>query len=328
MNVSNLPHVVVIVLNWNGASDTIECLETIKQSSYPNFEVAVVDNGSTDNSVERLRSAYPDLWLIETGANLGFAGGNNVGMRAALAAGCDVIVLLNNDTTVAADWLDSFVSAAETLPMGSILGGKIFYASQPSTIWHFGAHWDPLLCRFNLLGRGCQETKWTSVEAVDLIIGCCIWMPRAAIEAVGFLEEAFYLNYEETDWCSRARRSGFSLFSVPRVKVWHKISASFKGRPHNAYFIFRNRRLWVERSFQGSERKRVLRHMVYPEEIRILRKYWLRRLQKGIYHLMGLQLPDQAAEKLQLAKAALAGVSDYHAGRFGDCPDWVREKRM
>lgn len=326
MKASTLPRVVIVVLNWNGAADTIECVASINASSYPHYRVLVVDNGSTDDSVPRLRSAFPALWLMETGANLGFAGGNNVGIRAALDAGCDAVILLNNDTTVAADWLEAFVQAAQTLPPGSVLGGKIFYTSAPQTIWHFGARWDAERCRFNLIGRGTPGSQWSAIEAVDLVIGCCMWLPRTTIDAVGLLEEDFYLNYEETDWCSRARRAGFSLFSVPGVQVWHKISASFKGRPHNAYFIFRNRRLWVERQFSGEEQKRVMRLLVLPDERRARRKYWLRRLQRGLYRLVGRQLPDEAAEKLQLARAALAGISDYRAGRFGDCPDWVRGK--
>lgn len=327
MNASTLPHVVVVVLNWNGAADTLECLASLQLSSYGSFRVLVVDNGSTDDSVQRLRGAYPDLWLLETGSNLGFAGGNNVGIRAALAAGSDVVLLLNNDTTVASDWLEAFAEAARTLPAGSVLGGKIFYQSDPATIWHFGARWDRQLCRFNLIGRGTHESLWPDIEEADLIIGCCMWLPRGTIEAVGLLEESFYLNYEETDWCSRAQRAGFSLFSVPGAKVWHKISASFRGRPHNAYFVFRNRRLWVERQFSGAERSRVLRLLVYPDESRMRRKYWLRQLQRGIYALAGRKLSAEAAEKLQFARAALAGVADYRAGRFGDCPDWVRGRK-
>jgi len=327
MNVPSLPYIVVIVLNWNGANDTIECVASIKLSSYPNIDIMVVDNGSTDGSVALLQSNYPDLWLIETGVNLGFAEGNNVGMRAAIAAGCDVVVLINNDTTVAPDWLDSFVRAAHSLPAGSILGGKIFYASQPSSIWHFGGRWDRDLCRYDLLGRGDDDSLWSSVESVDLIIGCCMWIPRATLEAVGFLEKDFFLNYEETDWCCRARRAGFSLYSIPDVRVWHKISASFKGRPHNAYFIFRNRRLWVDRQFAGNEKMRVLRCMVYPVEARIRWKYRLRKLQHALYRLIGRQLSAEAIEKLQFARAALAGIADYRAGRFGDCPDWVKSGR-
>lgn len=327
MNASVLPRVVVIVLNWNGCDDSLECLASIKESRYPNYDVLVVDNGSTDNSVERLRSAYPSLWLIETGENLGFAGGNNVGIRAALAAGCDAVILLNNDTTVAADWLEAFVRGAQLLPTGSVLGGKIFYSGDPEIIWHFGARWDNDNCRFKLVGRGNHASQWQSVEKVDLVIGCCMWLPAGTINAVGLLEEAFYLNYEETDWCSRARRAEFSLYSLPEVRVWHKISASFKGRPHNAYFVYRNRRLWVERQFSGEEQKRVLRLLVQPDEKRVRRKYWLRRLQSAFYRLLGLQLSPEAAEKLQHARAALAGISDYRAGRFGDCPGWVRGKK-
>lgn len=326
MKLANIPQVVVVVLNWNGAADTLECLASLNTSSYPSFRILVVDNGSSDDSVPRLLAAHPGLWLLETGSNLGFAGGNNVGIRAALAAEADIVLLLNNDTTVAPDWLERFVDASRTLPEGSVLGAKICYSGEPETIWHFGARWNEQLCRFQLMGRGAHEAQWPDVERADLIIGCCMWLPRGTIEAVGLLEEAFYLNYEETDWCSRARRVGFSLYSIPRVKVWHKISASFLGRPHNAYFVFRNRRLWVERQFEGDERLRVLRLLVYPDEARIRRKYWLRRLQGWLYRLVGRDLPAEAAGKLMFARAALAGVADYRQRRFGDCPEWVMGK--
>lgn len=326
MNSTSPLSVVVIVLNWNGAHDTLECLESIEQCSYNNYRVLVVDNGSTDNSVLRIRGRFPDVWMIETGENLGFAGGNNVGIRAALATDCDVIVLLNNDTTVAKDWLTEFDCSARNLPSGSVLGAQIYYSAEPDLIWHFGALWDNHNCKFKTLGRGDRGKDWCAVETVDMVIGCCMWIPCSTIREVGYLEESFFLNYEETDWCFRAKGAGYMLYSVPSVKIWHKISASFQSPPHNAYFIFRNRRLWVERQFKDEDRSRVMHSMVIPDERRVRYKYLLRSVQRLIYRSLGLKLPDVAAQKLQFAKAALAGISDYKAGRFGNCPAWIHAK--
>jgi GT2 family glycosyltransferase len=150
-----------------------------------------------------------------------------------------------------------------------------------------------------------------------------MWIPRSTIEAVGLLEEAFFLNYEETDWCFRARRLGFPLFSVPTAQIWHKISASFKSRPHNTYFIFRNRRLWLDRQFPENERKRILRTSIVPEEARTRRKFLFRSIQKKLYRVIGRTFPPEKAEKLKNAAAALEGLADYKAGRFGNCPDWI-----
>ncbi len=323
MTVPTMPHVIVIVLNWNGADDTIACVASLRKSNYPHFEILVVDNGSTDNSAARIKNVYPDLWMIETGINLGFAGGNNAGITAALQTDARIIVLLNNDTTVDPRWLAAFADEAQRRPSGSVLGGKIFYFDNPEVIWHFGALWDSKACRLKLIGRGDDSHSWQQVEPVDHIIGCCMWIPRTTFETVGLLEEAFFLNYEETDWCFSARKLGFSLFSVPTVLIWHKISASFKSRPHNTYFIFRNRRLWLDRQFTADERKRILRIAILPEEARARRKYFLRRLQKIMYRAIGLSYPTEKAEKLKNAAAALEGLADYKAGRFGNCPDWI-----
>lgn len=322
---SDLPRIAVLVLNWNGADDTLACLQSLRGTTYRNHTVVVIDNGSDDDSVSRIAASNPDQVLLQTGSNLGFAGGNNVGLRWALHNGFDVAVLLNNDTTVAANWLDEFVAAARQLPRGSVLGAKIFYADRPDRVWHFGARWDPQRCRFTKLGRDRVSAELEQVEPVDTVIGCCMWLPRPALERVGLLEEAFFLNYEETDWCFRARAAGIALFSVPGVHVWHKISASFDSQAHNAYFVFRNRRLWIERQFAGKDRQRVLQRMALPEERRVRRRWWFYRLWQALCRLAGTRLPGRAQEKLDFCHAALAGVADHRAQRFGNRFAWRRK---
>lgn len=316
------PRIAVLVLNWNGADDTLACLASLRATAHAVHSVAVVDNGSQDDSVARIRAAHPEVTLIETGANLGFAGGNNVGLRWALAEGFDVAVLLNNDTTVATDWLAQFCDAASRLPPGSVLGGKILRADAADRVWHFGARWDAEACRFEKLAQGRPEGEIDQLAEVDVIVGCCMWLPRASLEAVGLLEESYFLNYEETDWCFRARRAGIRLYSVPRARVWHKVSASFSGQAHNAYFTFRNRRLWIERQFAGVERERVEVRMALPDERKAARKRWLYRTWRALCELAGTRLPPRIAERLAICEAALAGVADYRARRFGNRTDW------
>src|SRR5436190_7401977 len=136
------PSVAVIVLNWNGRDDTLACLESLAGLNYDNFQVMVVDNGSTDGSVGAIRPRFPGVEIIETGRNLGFAEGNNVGIRLALDRGMDYVFLLNNDTVVDPSLLSELVAAAERCPEGGIFGAQILYHSDPLKIWFAGARWD------------------------------------------------------------------------------------------------------------------------------------------------------------------------------------------
>ncbi|HET6516311.1 MAG TPA: glycosyltransferase family 2 protein, partial [Thermodesulfovibrionales bacterium] len=133
------PKIAIIVINWNGRDDTLECLASVRQVDYPHFEVIVVDNGSSDNSVEAIRNAFPEVTVIETRENLGFAGGNNVGMRHALKNRSEYIFLLNNDTVVDSQILKSFIRSSRLLPRDAILSAKIYYYSNPDKIWYAGA---------------------------------------------------------------------------------------------------------------------------------------------------------------------------------------------
>jgi GT2 family glycosyltransferase len=150
-----------------------------------------------------------------------------------------------------------------------------------------------------------------------------MWLPRQALQKVGLLEPAFFLNYEETDWCERAKRLDIPMYSVPDAHMWHKISASFVGKPHNAYFIFRNRLLWLERNFSGREYWRRYIKMVLPEHVRIFRKLWLRSLQLRLQGFLGMPPSTKAKEKVRFYRAAIAGINDYRAHRFGNCPAWI-----
>lgn len=243
------PLVMIIVLNWNGQHYTLDCLESLQQLSYPNFEVLVVDNGSSDDSAAVIRARFPQHALIETGANLGFAGGNNVGLRYALEQGADYVLLLNNDTVVAPDFVDCLVQAVEPDSSIGIAGPTIYYHEQADLIWSAGGVVDwrnGQTCMRDLNTPDTGQLGATP-RAADFVTGCALLARRAIIEQVGLLDERFFVYYEEAEWCARAQRAGFRVVHVPRSKIWHKIPLDARdSSPAVHYYMTRNRLLFLE----------------------------------------------------------------------------------
>ncbi|MBI5272984.1 MAG: glycosyltransferase family 2 protein [Chlamydiia bacterium] len=310
----------IVLLNWNGKSDTLECLASLSHiHSFP-FQTVVVDNGSTDDSVSAIRAAYPDVPLIETGHNLGFAGGNNPGIEWALSKGAEWILLLNNDTIVAPDFLDAFMASAHSQPNAKILGAKIYRYHAPQTIDHLGGLWNPSCGEFFSPAQGKIDDgiSFEQMEPVDYVCGAALLMHKSVPETVGFLEPRFFLFWEETDFCARARRAGFGVWTAPKAKIWHKVSASFVGgKPHAYYFWWRSRLLWVSRNCTPNERKKLYREVLLPEMKKSLRHYVLRSLQALVTH------NAEARQKALRCKAGLAGILHYAIKRFGNCPSWL-----
>ena len=135
----------VIVLSWNGREDTLRCLESLQRVGRPDVGIICVDNGSSDGSVEAVRERFPGVVLIEAGTNLGYTGGNNLGLQHALESGAQWMVLVNNDATVAEDSIDGFEHAIAARPDAGILAGKVYFADRPSTIWFAGQRVSTLL---------------------------------------------------------------------------------------------------------------------------------------------------------------------------------------
>ena len=244
-----MPQVMVIVLNWNGLTDTLECLESLSRLDYPACELVVVDNGSTDGSPAIIRVRFPDVTLVETGENLGFTGGNNLGLRRALEQGADYALLLNNDTEVAPDFLRLLVEAAEADPRIGIVGPTIYYHAQPQVIWSAGGHIDWRRGRTWMLGLNEFDVGQFGDEPrdVDFVTGCALLVKRAVMEQVGLLDERFFAYYEETEWCVRARRAGFHIAHVPRATVWHKMPLDGReSSPSVHYYMTRNRLLFLK----------------------------------------------------------------------------------
>jgi GT2 family glycosyltransferase len=295
------PSVHVIILNWNGLADTLACLESCRQLTYPNLRLLVVDNGSTDGSETALRARFPDVELLQTGANLGFAGGNNVGIRDALERGADWVLLLNNDTVVAPDFVDALVDTAATDARIGMLSSKIYYFEPPDVLWYASAHMNEWLGYGRHRGEGQQDRgQFDVVEDTNRPTGCSLLVSRAVCERVGLLADEFFCYCEDLDWGLRTRRAGFRVVYAPGSKVWHKVSRSTGGARSglSLYYYVRNLLLCLDRNHPLVLPLRVLRYGA------ILGAAVLGLFTGGIRKRAGLGYVRDA-------------VRDYFAGRLG-----------
>ena len=316
--------VCVILLNWNGKKDTLECLESLKKVRYEPFQVVVVDNASSDGSIDAIRSKYPDLVILQTQENLGFAGGNNVGIRWALEKNFSWIFLLNNDTVVKEDVLQALVLAASE-KNAYLLGAKIYSYYDREKIDHLGGFWRPKYAEFGSPAKGKKESDgdFTKMQKVDYVSGCAFFVHRSVFEKIGLLEPKFFLYWEETDFCFRAKRAGFAIWTAPKAHVYHKVSTSFTGgKPHMHYFWWRSRLLWIDRNCSRIEKRRLYRKIIFPELVKSLRHFFLKSLQVII--LLGLRKPSsEPREKARRYLAGLSGAFHYFCKKFGSGPNWI-----
>ncbi|MCK4579660.1 MAG: glycosyltransferase family 2 protein [Candidatus Marinimicrobia bacterium] len=225
--VSELPKVCCIVLNWNGREYLPACLESLLQMDYGNLEIVVVDNASTDGSIDTLKTDYPGITLIENQENLFWAGGNNVGLQYALDQEADYTFLLNNDIIVSPELVTRLVARAEADPTIGALGPKIYYHSDPDRIWFAGA--EVSMWRGMLRHRGIRELdtgQYDSTTETAYVTGCALMVRKAAVQAIGLIDTSFRFYGEDVDYSFRVQRAGYQLALEPEAVMWHKVSAS------------------------------------------------------------------------------------------------------
>jgi len=244
MNASSAPPLVfIIVLNWNGKGDTLECLGSLQKLDYSNFETVVVDNGSTDGSEDVIRSSFSSVRVIQTGKNLGYAGGNNVGIRCALEHGADYVWLLNNDTTVDSRALTALVETAESDPRIAFVGSKIYFYDRPDVIWCAGGAIDMAAGGYtDHPGINQKDTgQFDQISDVGYVAGCSLLASRTSIADIGLIPEEYFLYFEETDWNVAAQKKGYRTVMAPASHIRHKYSDvdDYKGKM--IYYSFRNR---------------------------------------------------------------------------------------
>lgn len=249
------PRVAIIVLTWNQRELTLDCLDSLVDLDYPTdrLEVIVVDNNSADGTAQAIRKQFPQVMVLENGENLGFADGNNVGIRHAMSGSAEYVMLLNNDTVVEAKLLQRLIAVAESDERAGIVTPKIYYYDVPERIWCAGASIDlrtsaSQRLRADEYDRGQDE----NVQEVAFASGCAICVKRAVIEQIGLLDSRFFIYYEETDWCMRARAADWRILYVPDARLWHKVSAAMgTASPATEYYMNRNALLFLAKHRQG-----------------------------------------------------------------------------
>jgi GT2 family glycosyltransferase len=263
-----LPKLAIIVLNWNNATDTIVCLESLSKLDYLDYDVLVVDNGSTDDSAARISSRFPEIKLLQTGANLGYAEGNNVGIRYALEHEVDYVCILNNDIILEPRCLKALVDEAKGSPDVGLVGPKVYFFEPSDMVFAAGSVID--WKRGELLHRGIWQREsevgplhTLGPEDVDFIVGCCVLVKRELVEQIGLLDSRYYLNFEDVDLCVRARQAGYRVRYTPEAIGRHKVSASLgRGSPANTYYMTRNSLLFFWTHLDGWRRWRAIARIV------------------------------------------------------------------
>lgn len=222
--------VAIIIVTWNGKEDCLTCLSSLRNLVPPRPSIILVDNGSTDDTVEVITERFPEVTIITSPSNLGFAGGNNLGIERALTEGADYVCLLNNDTAVDPHFLEELLRFAAADPRAGILGSRILYYDRPDMIWSYGIAVNRISGRIYTTYNNRKDSEISGViTQVDAVSGAAMLLKREMLQEVGLLDEDYYLYFEDVDLCLRARRMGYKIVTVSSSRVRHKVSGSMGG---------------------------------------------------------------------------------------------------
>jgi GT2 family glycosyltransferase len=245
--------VAIILVNWNGREFTEACLESLRKVDYPNFKVILVDNASADQEGNKLKDSFPEIELIQNPQNLGFAGGNNVGIRWALEQGFSHICLLNNDTQVEPGFLGEMVLKFGQSKSTGVVQPMILFLHNPKEIWSAGGKWIPKLARAITLGdREPLANYRVKSTHLDWATGCCMMISREALIKSGLLNEQYFIYFEDVEWSLRIKSQGFGIELAPNAIIFHEAGAASKKShaegvlsPRVFYYHVRNQFLLV-----------------------------------------------------------------------------------
>jgi GT2 family glycosyltransferase len=296
-----LASVLIILLSYNCKEDSLECLASIAKQTYPNLGLLVIDNASTDGAPGAISAAYPGVALISLAENRGWAGGNNLGVKIALENSFDFVLLLNNDTILNEDTVALLVQKASSLEP-CLLHPAIYY-HDPSE----GAQLDPSIGH----GAIAPSRDAPDVFELDFAYGACLLVHNELFKEVGFFDERFFLQLEETDFFLRAKKVGFHSFCFTGTRIYHKESRGFGDRrtPLKTYYMARNMLLIAEKHYRGP--RAILSQF---KEI-----YWsLAYLSlKGGVSMRAWNFLLWLISRDAFAAAARLGIRDYLLRRFG-----------
>lgn len=303
---SSQPEVAIVVLNWNNPGDTLACLHSVEALAYPaeRLAVIVVDNGSTDDSVARIGAAYPGAILVETGANLGYAGGNNAGIRHALAAGAGYICILNNDVVVAPDFLEPLRTCLEMQSNVGVVTPLITEQPDEACVWALGASVDWRTGQVARLYAGEQVSALSSRAPfeVEIAPGAAMLVRADVFQQGALMDERFFLYFEESDWSLHLAHLGFRIWAAPQSVVFHRVSATLGGSsPVIDYYMTRNQLHFIRRHWSGFQRWRL----------------WLRTILRQLLVIAAYTVKSDHGRRTPHRDARCRGLWDAIGNRWG-----------
>ena len=224
------PHIKILILNWNGKDLLKHCLDSVIAIDYPNYSVMIIDNGSSDGSLDMVQANYPQMECLALGHNYGYSGGYNRCFTQLRDDSSEFIMLLNNDTVINSDILNSFIQAKEQFGDNQIHGGKIYYNDNSKKIWYAGGKvklkWGCISHR----GIRKQDSPEYSIPIkTDYVTGCCLFTSMEVVNNLNGFDERFNMYGEDVDFCLRAKQEGINCYYWPDAKLWHDVSASLGG---------------------------------------------------------------------------------------------------
>jgi Predicted glycosyltransferases len=305
------PHVSIIILHLKDIPCLVDCVTSLGKITYQNFDIIIVNNGPENLLLSNtLIPKYKRITkIINTKKNLGFAAGNNLGIRRALKNGADYILLLNDDTEVIPDFLTTLIDAAESRPDAGMLGPKICYFNEPDKVWFAGARFDRKTCTVTTTGFDqFDKCKTPALVESDYITGCALLIRKNVIEKVGLLDEGFFLYCEDVDWGLRCSNAGFKNSVVTCSHIRHKVSSSSGGID----------------SLPGAYHRRRSRLLM----ARIYSPQSLCRIQRKILRdIVWLLLKSSDKTRFKKIFACLFAMRDYHSGKNDSGPRWMWTKK-
>lgn len=308
------PSVHVVILNWHGLTDTLECLSSLREQNYPALKIHVLDNGSAEHEAATIEREFPAASVLRLGRNLGFCEGNNVGIRRALAGGADYVLILNNDTLVPPDLISKLIGESTSLKNVGAVSPVILYHPEREKVWYAGSFWDGRTAGFRhrLLDRPCEELKEREPYPSAYACGCCLLVHSSVLLRVGLMDDRYFAYYDEADWCSRMMDAGLTCYVVPRALIYHKLSRSTPSLVIT-YLMARNRLLWMEQ------------HLALRDQLRSY-PYLIKETLWNLCNLGGL-FRGRYSLTIEQSKAMLLAERDFLLGRFGAWPESLGRPR-
>lgn len=265
--------IFIVLLNYNGAEDTIACLQSLQEITYPKTNIVIVDNNSPDGSIENIgrylssehvdyvyfdrpdkavvcTDKLPFITLIQSGTNGGYGHGNNIGIKYALAHHANYVLVLNNDTVVGTGFLEPLVEMCEEDGNIGIASSKIYFHDRPDVLWFNGGKFHPYTAKVEHVNYNEKDIGQESLKENTFISGCLWLVPSKIFETVGFINEEYFMYVEDLEYCQRVLAKGYTLAVCNKSKLWHKVGISTGGRfsKFSVFWRTRNMHIFIAKS--------------------------------------------------------------------------------